>query len=858
MLTLKQIKRRPAWWLRRTRWVGGQILSDLGLGGPNPPVWARDNPFLFKAGLADLRRFRLGWRLAWTVGILGAIVLGAAALTQAYPQAIGTVTAGVFGIPLPFALLCLLTFVHAMLITSARQASALALSEEMRRGTLPNLLMTPLRPAEMALAMGVGPARTAALTALVGLPLYALLAQIGVLTGRDVLFLLLLFALICYAPPVFALPVRGGDTLTPDTAAGKAASLPVRRAGRGGQAGAAIWSYGFAALTISPLLGTLGGWLAHLLTALGLSLPGPMGRILVIFAWPVYGAQLLGTALPLFHARLFLLPFVLVLLVSGWVAAALETAAALSAADLAEMGRLPLLSRARTLRRWAGRLAVLLGLGVVWTAWVESGDTASLVGGSSGINGAEAAGLLLLLGGACLITVGQRAFASPALSLRRVLVRGGRPLGAAGVLFLLACALGGLSPFAPAVGLVCLELLAVGAATVVWGWSLARRVPSLSKSLFIPLLVPLLALSLPPSLSLLSVLSPVAAWVSLFPPLAALVPNLPWHPAALPPLWECVAGLAVVGAVLAGGVKTPGKVSVLRTKKESTKKPVVERHQALTARLMADVTARTDNPLFTHEMRVRTRSGGWANWRVAAPAIFAAACLLGLTYPEVIAVVSFLSPFHFFPTSFLNSGPPWANLAALTLTAECFFVAFRAPAQGEALLMRDRQRGIWGFLLLTPLSASQIFRGKLLGQSAGPLAALGVCAVAALLFSLFSAFTVGLLPALAAWSIGQGFALCLWLLGVAVGAALSSWNVFSRGLRGAAPLLFTGLCGFGLWAQFQWLPFGFGPSDWRVMATRLLVGIAEMLPVAAGLLWFAEWRIGAMRRRDIVAGDGTE
>ena len=166
--------------------------------------------------------------------------------------------------------------------------------------------------------------------------------------------------------------------------------------------------------------------------------------------------------------------------------------------------------------------------------------------------------------------------------------------------------------------------------------------------------------------------------------------------------------------------------------------------------------------------------------------------------------------------------------------------------------MRDRQRGIWGFLLLTPLSAAQIFRGKLLGQSAGQLAALTIYAVAALLFSLFSASTVGLLPALAAWAVGQAFALCLWLLGIAVGAALSSWNVFSKGLRGAAPVLFTVLAGLGLWAQFQWLPWDFVPNDWQGMATRLLVGIAEMLPVAAGLLWFAEWRIAAMRRRDIV------
>ena len=839
--------------------MGGQILSDLGFGGASSPAWARDNPFLFKAGLSDLRRFRLGWRLAWTVGILGALLVGAAALARAYPQAIGTGAAGVFGVSLPFALLCLLTFVHATLITSARQAAGVALAEEMRRGTLPSLLLTPLRPAEMVLAMGVGPARTAALTALVGLPVYALLAQIGVLTGRDVLFLLLLFGLTCYAPPVFALPALGGEALTPDTAAGKAASLPVRRAARGGGTGAAVWPYGFAALTISPLLGSLGGWLGHLLTALGLSLPGPMGRILIIFAWPVFGAQLLGTALPLFHLRVYPLPFVLILLVLGWVASALETAAALSAADLKEMIRLPLLLRARTLRRWTGRLAALLGVGVVWTAWVESGDTALLAGGIPNTSGWDTVGLLLLLGGVCLPSVCLRAFQSPTLSLRRVLVRGGRPLFAAGVLFLLACALGGLWPFAPAVGTACVELLAVGAATIFWGWSLKRRVPSPKNVLFIALLFPLLALSLPAPLSLLSSLSPLAAWISLFAPLAALVPNLPWHPAAPPPFWECVAGTAIAGLALVRGAKM-GQKSVLRANKEAqtpSRKPVTERHTELTARLMAVVTTRTDNPLFTHEMRAGTRSGRWADWRAGAPLLFGLASLLGLTFPLLIKLVSFVSPFHFFPTVSGSGISVWADLAALTLVAECYFVAFRAPTRGETLLMRDRQRGIWGVLLLTPLSAAQIFRGKLLGQSAGQLAALTIYAVAALLFSLFSASTVGLLPTLAAWAVGQIFALSLWLLGISVGAALSSWNVFSRGLRGAAPLLSTGLAGLAVWAQFQWLPWGFGTNDWRVMATRLLIGIAETLPVAAGLLWFAEWRIGAMRRRDIVVGDGT-
>ena len=78
-------------------------------------------------------------------------------------------------------------------------------------------------------------------------------------------------------------------------------------------------------------------------------------------------------------------------------------------------------------------------------------------------------------------------------------------------------------------------------------------------------------------------------------------------------------------------------------------------------------------------------------------------------------------------------------------------LGFRGQIIGEGLIARDRQRGIWGFILLTPLSARQIFWGKVAGQTALPGAVWAVCGLGSLILYLLAAPAFGLLPALAAW-----------------------------------------------------------------------------------------------------------
>ena len=137
---------------------------------------------------------------------------------------------------------------------------------------------------------------------------------------------------------------------------------------------------------------------------------------------------------------------------------------------------------------------------------------------------------------------------------------------------------------------------------------------------------------------------------------------------------------------------------------------------------MAWVTARTDNPLFIYEMRTRTRSGLWADWRYIAPMGFIGAILLTVAYPDFVVGLSFLSPFHFFGSHFFSAvsrpaGCLLSALASVLLAAQCWFLGFRGQGVGESLITRDRQRGIWGFILLTPLTMRQIFWGKVFGQA---------------------------------------------------------------------------------------------------------------------------------------------
>ncbi len=338
-----------------------------------------------------------------------------------------------------------------------------------------------------------------------------------------------------------------------------------------------------------------------------------------------------------------------------------------------------------------------------------------------------------------------------------------------------------------------------------------------------------------------------------------------WQVGLLPPFPVCIAGASLTGLLLMGlGGRTarPAPLRPLPSAGLTIRRLIPVRNAAQTAALMAWITARTDNPLFTYEMRTRTRSGRWADWRYFVPIGLLAGILLAVTYPDIVIGLSLLSPFRFFDSSLFSTGRPdpltgFCALAALLLVAQCYAIGFRGQAVGENLIARDRQRGIWGFILLTPLTMRQIFRGKLFGQTAGFIAvwvALGLCSL--LLYAL-AAPAVGVGPAFFAWLTGQVFVAALFLLGVGLGAALATFPIFPKTLRGASTLLFVGLVGGGIYWNTQVFDLG-QPVSWPLTAGRLLLGSAYALALAAPLFAFAEWRIGVVRRKDISFGDGVE
>ena len=870
--------RRIGRWGRRTGWLLSQMRADFGLGGLVKPVWLRDNPFLLKASRAEARRPGLSLRLAVTIAVLGGLLLGGLSLEGQRGLGLQLFLSFLFGgTSLPSAVFALLAFVHMLLISNARTAGMTILADEARRVTLPDLLLTPLRRAEMLLAMGVGPARSAFLVALAGLPVYGLLGQLGGLTLSETLCLYLLFALLCYQPPAYAIPALSGLGQTPDAAPGQFAPVQGRRAARRTGALGPGFLAALSFLFLAQALGAIGGgWLSHLTAAL--HLPGASStRFLLFLNWPVYAARLLAGRLPFFHAEWSPLPFVLLIVLMQWTGSALSSASALSAGSLDEMRRSAQWTRAQTLLRWTARLMAFCGLAVAWRAWVESGDTAGLAGLFASGPGWNAAGLLTLLGGVSLPNVYSRAlavdprtktqeFRPPGLALRRALKRSVRPLGVALLMFGLVCVCGRLSPFAPPVYEVAEKVVLAGGSTVFWAVGVRRALPKIN-ILGAGLLLyglPIAALSVPSVLggSLFAALSPASAWVRLFAGGPGLISRFPWwHLGTLPSFWVCAAGPFIAGTLLMllfGRQTRQAQVAAVPVPAKRTP----ARNEAQTAVLMGWVTARTDNPLFTYELRGRTRSGGWFNALALVPLLFAGLIAVALTYPSFVDGFSDMSPFKFFPDSLnLSNGTGVKTgvllaLASILLSVQCLMVGLRGQIIGERLIAKDREQGTWGFLLISPLSITQIFWGKVFGQTAAVVAAWAGAGLACLLLYAVSLPLTGFGPALGAWAAGQFFVAALFVLGVALGASLASFPVMEKTLKGGSTLLFVLIVGVSAYAEYKYVLSGY-PNDWRAWSVLLGVNSVCALVLAAGLFWVAERRLSVLRGRDVAAGDGT-
>ncbi len=860
--------RRLGRWARRTRWMLGRMAADFGFGGASRPVWLRDNPFLLKAGRAEARRAGLPWRLAATVGLLGGLLLGGLWLGGRMGPVLRFILLGLLRVPPAQAVFAATAFVHVLLVVGTRTAGATPLADEARRATLPDLLMTPLRRAEMLLAMGAGPARAALTVALAGLPVYLLLGQLGGVTGWQTACLYVVFGLLCYQPPGYAVPALAGAGQTPDAVPGQFASAASRRPLRGTSFVGAGFPVLLGLQIAGQVFGTAGGvWLGHLGASLHLPLRSAFS-FLVYLTWPYFASRLLADTLPFFHASLSPLVYVLPIAVMQWAGSALGTAAALSAGSEGELKTLPLGSRARTVQRATARVIGFCILAVAWRAWVDSGDTAGLAGVFASGPAWSAAGLLTLLGGLALPGVCSRALGveprAPLLSgqprpaglvLRRTVKRGLRPLGVAFLMFLLACACGGVSPFAAPVFLAAGRIALAGLCTLIWAAGVRRALSPWSATSFLAAAgllyaLPAAALSLPGG-GMLAALSPVSAWVSIFAGGPALVSRFPvWPLSPLPPFWVCVLGPLLLGAVLMTifGRRVSAQAAGTRAAIPKPRGPA--RSEAQTAALLGWITARTDNPLFTYEMRTRTRSGRWLDRLILGTVGFAGLIVVVRVYPWVLGGFSEIVP-HFFPDTEV-----WASLAALLLTAQCLLLGLQGQTVGERLIAKDREQGTWGFLLISPLSMRAIFWGKVFGQSAAVGAAWAGAGLACLVLYGASAPSVGVWPALGAWAAGQIFVAALFMLGLGLGTALAAWPAVQKTLKGLSTLLFVVIVGGAVYAEYQLLLLD-AVSGWSSLAGLLAENSAAALILAAALFWVGERRLAALRGRDTAAGDGT-
>lgn len=857
------------------------IAADAGLRrNDGPPVWRRDNPFFWKTLRAESRRSFLFVRMALTIATLAALLLGGMALERRLDFGTRGLI-GFLGISTLGLTFLAVSLAHTLFVLGARGALATSLQAETRRQTLEGLLLTPMPRAAMLLAMAVAPALGASLVALAGLPLYVLLNQLGGAEWRDVGLLYVLFGLAAFAPPSYAVPALSGAAATPDAPQLMAVGRAQEQRRAEGAAGWSWFSLIWMFVALRPLLGVLGGsWLSH-----GLSvLPPSVTRLgpLVVFAWPYSLTQTLGSPLPFYNVHVVPFVYALPLIFGGWISSTLKSAAALTAGSPQEMIRTGLFRRHAALARLLNRTALLCFLGVMWRVWVLGGDTAALTGHASLDPAWDAAGLLLLTGSVAQIQAAWRALGvaprgkgsgrgrPPLRLVRRALRVAWRPLRLLVWMFALTCAFGGLSPFvgpvlgmAGRLGLVALACVVFAVGFHVWAASFGGKSGDRILGMVALLLaLPFAALSVPdPRFWGVAALSPATAWLGQFAGAQALLASWPyWKLGALPSAWGLtIAAPAVTGLLLGANGYARMKrrfVPLASAPAAPADAAAPARHAARTASLLAWVTARTDNPLFTHELRVRTRSGHWFSALYGVPLALVLLVSVAVRYPDYAHFVSFTALFHPFRQGGFASGPPpsvFADLAAILQSWQIYLCALNGQTIGESLIVRDQQRGTLGFLLLTPLRAGQIFWGKVWGQTSGFGLGLILLGAGGLVLTLLAAPAIGLGPALSTWAGTQIFALSLFTLSVSLGAALATHALLLKSLRGVSTLLVMAALAGGVWLVLRLTPDG--PSSWQRLGAQMAVGSLCAFALSFPAFAYALWRFRALRRRDITFGD---
>ncbi len=721
------------------------ITEYLAAAGSLWRYW--NNPFL-------LRSVRSSWRgrswrtalwgqlailvlLVW-LGSLGPTVFGA----RSFPEWLGGSWGGV--------ILVFLSLAHFAMVAHGAGAARRGelLTDEARRGTLDGILVTPMNRAEIILKSAVYPFLSISLVAGLALPLYLLCASVGQVPLGTVLGFYLLVTLIAFRPPV-----RLRHSILAHTRTQQLALVAATLVG--------------VVLLSAP---AAGGWWAVL----------HHGAIVFSWVWELVG-WLMRPA-PWFALRLPPAVLLLVLYPLHVTCGIL-----MASAELEHEPRAYLRALAQV-RFWYRLLLGVSVLGLLWQPLLVDRDLATVLAIPGGPAGAlafvVAACVALLAGSEALETARTRLDLWAGFGAKLRLGRAAWAHVASGAIqsvsaialiptvHLLGCAAAGHSPVdgAAVLGQATLATAAAIALCYALGlllWLLFARRRWLHGSGFLVLLFGLTAL---PWAGLSLVGGAAGGWLAALSPLSAFAALTgragAWFlgsQADLPPWYACagvqlLAGLALLAldsAVLAGRLRvrqaSVGPVGPREVDGGASRLDLLGWWERYLIGL--------DNPIALQGWRASYRSGT----AFAVPTLGLMGVLVGIGIALTVPLGTGITPVLLRA----DAVPPgqeagWRLLAFVGAALTCCLPLAAALAGGTSFV-DERKRQVFGFTLLTPLTATQIVWGRV-WAFALPFGLVWVTALLPLLGGLAVAPSLAAAAQLAAclaWSVLVGAATCL-------------------------------------------------------------------------------------------------
>jgi len=863
-----------------------------------------DNPLAVREARREVRRRQPHLSYFWTLLVLSTITVltlwGLYALKRRG-----------FGIPWLFggnpgtALCMALCGIHAWFIMAAAQKhSARFIQQEANANTLFSLLMLPIPPFQILLRAAVFPWLAAMRLALIGLPFYALCLALG-LPPLDLLLLYLIFAVLSVAIPAWGRPILSEKSALVPVAQtpGVVLAQPANQQNPGAQT-----SGTGAGAMLMPLIGMVGllsatagrGGLRNSLPMLREYLPDSIIQLLPLsfLSWPLLVARALVTPFDWFGIPAPPILFLAASFLLGRYLTTLKSAEFLQVGAYRDLPALPTYARRLRLEGWLRICRIFAATGYLWKLAVVNGGLSFLTTSPGPLAAPGLAGfafLLMFSGG--MRTVFRAANLGHWLSPRPVPPERGFTLKTSGIdsarylvaplafayVFFMACILiARTSPLQPSIAAMMLQMTLIGIGGAVLAFVVRKVGGEIATLLSVGglLLIPLIAMG-PPEAARLSVLSPTLGLLRYGDPSFLL--NLPGvsdrreqvrgliaYVTSPPQWWQwplacCAASIPMLPLwkLRRRPRQEPESDSVppvilnpTRCGNEVYNDWLFEQNRgvkgettAAVGRLVEAVQKVADNAIAVRELRARLRG------RLSAKDIKTiAVILMGVT---ILMLAAPAVPFNFGGAIAPIALPGLAATPASIVICWYFIFAWLSVFTGVGILplafAPEREKSTLGFVLLSPITSTQIVYGKLLGHllSAG----LPVFLVGAWTLVLSLVLLGGSPVALSLWTrvVVSGFALMLTLSAIGIGIAALFPRKTTVGCTIVLVVLafqvpvFLGI-GFGRTLRSTLMAGAF--EGWDVHSFWLISLCAGALLTTLGVL-AAIWGVRRMRKGDI-------